>query len=106
MNSSPTATVRAGHWTDHQARTGCTVVVFDRPCLAAVDIRGGAPATRETDLLAPGRLVQRVDAILLTGGSAFGLAAADGVASELAAMGRGFPTSVRPVPIVPAVALF
>jgi L-aminopeptidase/D-esterase-like protein len=100
------AGVKIGHWTDHTARTGCTVVVFERPCLAAVDVRGGGPATRETDLLAPGRLVQRVDAIVLTGGSAFGLAAADGVVSELAALGRGFPTGVRPVPIVPAAALF
>lgn len=100
------ASVRVGHWTDRTAMTGCTAIVFDRPCLAAVDVRGGAPATRETDLLAPGRLVQRVDAILLTGGSAFGLAAADGVVAELAAMGRGFATNVRPVPIVPAAALF
>ena len=100
------ATVHVGHWTDRTARTGCTAIIFDRPCLAAVDVRGGAPATRETDLLAPGRLVQRVDAILLTGGSAFGLAAADGVVTELAALGRGFATSVRPVPIVPAAALF
>jgi len=106
MNDAPFATVKVGHWTDHEARTGCTVVVFDRPCLAAVDVRGGAPATRETDLLAPGRLVQRVDAIVLTGGSAFGLAVADGVVSELAMLGRGFPTSVLPVPIVPAAALF
>ncbi len=100
------AVVSVGHWTDPVARTGCTVVLFDRPCLATVDVRGGAPATRETDLLAAGRLVQRVDAIVLTGGSAFGLAAADGVVVELAALGRGFPTSVRPVPIVPAAALF
>lgn len=100
------ANVKVGHWTDPVARTGCTVVVFDRPCLAAVDVRGGAPATRETDLLAPGRLVQRVDAIVLTGGSAFGLAAADGVVVELAAIARGFPTGVLPVPIVPAAALF
>ncbi len=106
MSDAPFATVKVGHWTDHEARTGCTAVVFDRPCLAAVDVRGGAPATRETDLLAPGRLVQFLDAIVLSGGSAFGLAAADGVVSELAAMGRGFPTGVRPVPIVPAAALF
>lgn len=108
MNSPApgSATVRVGHWTDRTAMTGCTAIVFDRPCLAAVDVRGGAPATRETDLLAPGRLVQRVDAILLTGGSAFGLAAADGVVAELESMGRGFATTVRPVPIVPAAALF
>lgn len=98
--------VSVGHWTDPVARTGCTVVLFDRPVLAAVDVRGGAPATRETDLLAPGRLVQRVDAILLTGGSAFGLAAADGVVDLLARRGRGFPTVAGPVPIVPTAALY
>ncbi len=98
--------VSIGHWTDLEARTGCTVVLFDRPVLAAVDVRGGAPATRETDLLAPGRLVRRVDAILLTGGSAFGLAAATGVVEVLAAGGRGFPTAAGPVPIVPAAALY
>ncbi len=104
-DSSPKS-VTVGHWTDPIAMTGCTVILFDRPTLAAVDVRGGAPATRETDLLAPGRLVQRVDAILLTGGSAFGLAAVDGVVELLAERGRGFPTSARPVPIVAAAALF
>jgi len=98
--------VTVGHWTDLVAMTGCTVILFDQPTLAAVDVRGGAPATRETDLLAPGRLVQRVDAILLTGGSAFGLAAADGVVEVLAERGRGFPTAAGPVPIVAAAALF
>jgi len=98
--------VSIGHWTDSEAKTGCTVVLFDRPVLAAVDVRGGAPATRETDLLAPGRLVRRVDAILFTGGSAFGLAAATGVVEVLAADGRGFPTAAGPVPIVPAAALY
>lgn len=105
-HSPARATVTVGHWTDTAAETGCTVVLFDRPVLAAVEVRGGAPATRETELLAPGRLVQRVDAILLTGGSAFGLAAADGVVRFLAERDRGFPTSAGPVPIVPAAALF
>lgn len=95
-----------GHWTDQSALTGCTVVLFDHPVLAAVDVRGGAPATRETDLLASGRLVRRADAILLTGGSAFGLAAADGVVRYLAERDRGYPTSAGPVPIVPTAALF
>lgn len=98
--------VSVGHWTDAEALTGCTVILFDRPRLAAVDVRGGAPATRETDLLAPGRLVRRVDAILLTGGSAFGLAAASGVVEMLASAARGFPTLAGPVPIVPAAALY
>jgi len=98
--------VSVGHWTDPESQTGCTVVMFDRPVLAAVDVRGGAPATRETDLLAPGRLVRKVDAILLTGGSAFGLAAATGVVEALAGSGRGFPTVAGPVPIVPAAALY
>jgi L-aminopeptidase/D-esterase-like protein len=74
--------------------------------VAAVDVRGGAPGTRETDLLAPGRLVERVDAILLAGGSAFGLAAADGVVRWLFERGRGHPTAVLPVPIVPAAIIF
>ena len=98
--------VSVGHWTDVEAQTGCTVVVFDRPVLAAVDVRGGAPGTRETDLLRPERLVRRVDAILLTGGSAFGLAAADGVVRWLAERGRGFATTAGPVPIVPAAVIY
>lgn len=98
--------VSAGHWTDPEARTGCTVLLFDRPALAAVDVRGAAPGTRETDLLQPDRLVRRVDALLLTGGSAFGLAAADGVVRFLAERGRGFPTPAGPVPIVPAAVIY
>ncbi len=98
--------VTIGHATDHDARTGCTVVLFERPTLAAVEVRGAAPGTRELDLLGPGRMVQRADAILLTGGSAFGLAAADGVVGALAEAGRGFPTSAGPVPIVPAAVIF
>lgn len=95
-----------GHWSDAAARTGCSVVLFDRPALAAADVRGGAPGTRESGLLGPGRLVQRVDAIVLTGGSAFGLAAADGVVRWLAAQGRGFPTPGGPVPVVPAAVIY
>lgn len=98
--------VSAGHWTDPIGRTGCTVVLFDRPAPAVVDVRGGAPGTRETDLLGQGDLVQSVDAVLLSGGSAFGLAAADGVMSFLRAAGRGVATSAGPVPIVPAAVLF
>ncbi len=108
--AAPVATgaigVTAGHWTDGTAVTGCTVVLFDRPAPTVVDVRGGAPGTRETDLLAPGRLVRHVDGLLLTGGSAFGLAAADGVMRHLAGHGRGFVTAAGPVPIVPAAVIY
>lgn len=82
------------------------MIVFDEPALTAAEVRGAAPGTRELDLLAPGATVQRADAILLTGGSAFGLRAADGVMTALATMGRGFPTPAIPVPIVPAAVIF
>src|SRR5690349_17923960 len=85
--------VRAGHWTDHERLTGCTVVLTEDGAAAAVDVRGAAPGTRETALLAPGRTVDRVHAILLTGGSAFGLAAADGVMAWLRERGVGFATA-------------
>ncbi|MFS8525221.1 MAG: P1 family peptidase [Limnochordales bacterium] len=107
-NSTITAVqgVRVGHWTEHRALTGCTVVLFDGRAVAAVDVRGGGPGTRETDLLAPGRLVRRIDAVLLTGGSAFGLAAADGVMRWLEERGLGYDTGVARVPIVPAAVVF
>lgn len=98
--------LRIGHATLPQAGTGCTVIRFDQPALTAVDVRGAAPGTRELDLLAPGQVVQSADAILLTGGSAFGLRAAEGVVAGLQAIGRGFPTSAGPVPIVPAAVIF
>ncbi len=98
--------VTIGHASDPDALTGCTVVLFDRPAPAVVDVRGGAPGTRETSLMGEGDLVQSVDAILLTGGSAFGLAAADGVMSFLREVGRGVQTPAGPVPIVPAAVLF
>lgn len=99
--------LRVGHWTDAFARTGCTVVLADDGgMVAGVDVRGAAPGTRETDLLKPTALVERVNAICLAGGSAFGLAAADGVMRRLAERGIGFATGVRPVPIVPAAILF
>lgn len=100
------AGVRVGHWTDNVARTGCTVVVLPEGTVASGEVRGGAPATREFALLDPQRLVERVDAVVLSGGSAFGLAAADGVAQGLAALGRGFPTGAGPVPIVVGMSLF
>lgn len=96
----------AGHWTDPVAQTGCTVVLFDRQAPAVIDVRGGAPGTRETALLGPGDLVQSVDALLLTGGSAFGLEAAGGVMAYLRERKRGVQTSGGPVPIVPTAVLF
>jgi len=99
--------IRVGHWTDSVARTGCTVVLCpDAGAVAGVDVRGSAPGTRETDLLAPTALVDRINAICLAGGSAFGLGAADGVMRRLAERGIGFATGIRPVPIVPAAILF
>ena len=100
------AGVEIGHWTDPVARTGCTVVVLPPGTTASGEVRGGAPATRDFALLAPERLVDCVDAIVLTGGSAFGLAAADGVMEVLEAEGRGFDTPHGPVPIVVAMALY
>jgi L-aminopeptidase/D-esterase-like protein len=97
---------RIGHATNEPGRTGCTVILFGGLVPATVDVRGGAPGTRETALLESGRLVGRADAILLTGGSAFGLGAAEGVMRYLSEHGRGMPTSAVPVPIVPAAVIF
>lgn len=98
--------VTVGHWTDPVARTGCTVVLFPEGTVASGEVRGGAPATREFALLAPERLVERIDALVLSGGSAFGLAAGDGVMAHLAEAGVGFPTGAGPVPIVVGLSLF
>jgi L-aminopeptidase/D-esterase-like protein len=98
--------VLVGHASNAAAQTGCTVIVCPDGATAGVAIRGGAPGTRETDLLQPGNLVEQVQAILLTGGSAFGLAAADGVMRWLFERGLGFPSSVVKVPIVPAAVIF
>lgn len=95
-----------GHDTNIEARTGCTVVLTPQGAVAAVDVRGAAPGTRETDLLRPENLVTEVQAILLAGGSAFGLAAADGIVQWLYERNYGFTTSVARVPIVPAAVLF
>ena len=100
------AGVEIGHWTDTAARTGCTVIVLPHGTAASGEVRGGAPATRDFALLAPERLVDCVDAVVLTGGSAFGLAAADGVMQVLEAEGRGFETAHGRVPIVVAMALY
>lgn len=98
--------VRVGHFTDTRRPTGCTVVIFDRGAVAGVDVRGSAPGTRETDLLRPINTVQTVNAILLSGGSAFGLDAATGVMHYLEAHGQGYRVGSLVVPIVPAAILF
>jgi L-aminopeptidase/D-esterase-like protein len=98
--------IRVGHWTDSVGLTGCTVVLCPEGTVGSGEVRGGAPGTRETDLLRPGMLVQAIDAVLLTGGSAFGLAAADGVMRWLEERGVGFDAVVARVPIVPAAVLF
>src|SRR4051794_31919980 len=101
------AGVRVGHWTDPQGHTGCSVVLLpDEGAGAGVDVRGAAPGTRETDLLDPSNQVQVAHAVLLTGGSAFGLGAADGVMRRLEERGIGVPTPAGPVPIVPGAVLF
>jgi len=98
--------LRVGHWTDLQAATGCTVVLCPHGAVASADVRGGAPGTRETDLLRPGNLVERVHAVLLAGGSAYGLEAAGGVMRWLEERGHGFPVLNGVVPLVPAAVLF
>ncbi|MFH1003435.1 MAG: P1 family peptidase [Chloroflexota bacterium] len=98
--------IKVGHYTDTQGVTGCTVVLCEAGATAGVDVRGSAPGTRETDLLRPTTLVQQVHAVLLSGGSAFGLDAATGVMRYLEERGRGFDTTVAKVPIVPAAILF
>jgi len=98
--------VLAGHWTDSVNMTGCTVVLLRGGAVTGVDVRGSAPGTRETDLLRPCNLVQHAHALLLCGGSAFGLAAADGVMRWLEEHGEGFDTGYAKVPIVPAAVLY
>jgi L-aminopeptidase/D-esterase-like protein len=98
--------IRVGHWTDPVGLTGCTVVLCPPGTVGSGEVRGGAPGTRETDLLRPGMLVHEVNAVLVTGGSAFGLAAADGVMRWLEERDVGFDTRVAKVPIVPAAVLF
>jgi L-aminopeptidase/D-esterase-like protein len=94
----------AGHWTG--TGTGVTVILPPPGTIGSGEVRGGAPATRDFALLEPGRLVERVDAVVLSGGSAFGLAAADGVMGLLRERGQGFPTPFGPVPIVVGMSIF
>ena len=108
MNSalSDVPGLRVGHWSDHAIGTGCSVVLAPEGACGGVDVRGSAPGTRETALLDPVSRVDRVHAILLSGGSAFGLGAAHGVVRWLAERGFGWPTPAAPVPIVPAAILY
>jgi len=98
--------IRVGHATNRAARTGCTVVLCESGAVAGVDVRGSAPGTRETDAIRPGRLVQKAHAVLLTGGSAFGLDAAGGVMQYLEERGVGFRAGPVHVPIVPGAVIF
>lgn len=100
------AGIRVGNAEDPRVRTGVTVVLPERPAVAAVDVRGGAPGTRETDALDPACLVETIDAVVLSGGSAFGLEAASAAMTWLAARGVGFPVGEARIPIVPAAILF
>ena len=99
-----------GLWsaTPHDAKlaSGTTAIVFDEPAVASVDVRGGAPGTRDTELLPPEETVERVDAIVLSGGSAFGLDAPGGVQAWLREQGRGFAIGAVRVPIVPGAIVF
>ncbi|MBK8987837.1 MAG: P1 family peptidase [Chloroflexi bacterium] len=108
--SSPTALNRAGfkvgHATDLDYLTGCTVILCPPNTVGSVDVRGPAPGSRETALLAADKPHHAVNAVLLTGGSAFGLAAADGVMGYLAERGIGHPTPIKPIPIVPTAVVF
>jgi len=99
--------IRVGHWTDATGRTGCTVVLLpDDGAVTSVDVRGAAPGTRETDLLDPANMIPAAHALVLSGGSAFGLAAADGVMRRLGERGIGLRAGPARVPIVPAAVLF
>jgi L-aminopeptidase/D-esterase-like protein len=98
--------LRVGHAEDMRLGSGATAIVFDQPAVGSIDIRGGGPGTRETALLDPAQTVEGIDAIALSGGSAFGLDAASGVQAWLKEQGRGFAVGHARVPIVPAAILF
>ena len=98
--------IEVGHAQDEEALTGCTVIICRKGAVAGVDVRGGAPGTRETDLLDPVNLVEKVHAVVLAGGSAYGLDAASGVMRYLEEKKIGFNTGVAKVPIVPAAILY
>lgn len=98
--------IRVGHFTEKRRPTGCTVILFEEGAVAGVDVRGASPGTRETDLLNPINTVQRVNAIVLSGGSAYGLATADGVVHYLEQHHQGYAVGDVVVPIVPAAILY
>jgi L-aminopeptidase/D-esterase-like protein len=98
--------IKVGHYTDREAATGCTVVLCESGAVAGVDVRGAAPGTRETDLLHPVNVIEKVHALLLSGGSTFGLDAAGGVVRYLEEQGIGYRTSSATIPIVPAAILY
>ncbi|NTV89902.1 MAG: P1 family peptidase [Clostridiales bacterium] len=98
--------IRIGHAQNIEAGTGCTVILCEEGCSAGVDVRGGAPGTRETDLLNPVNMIEKIHGIVLTGGSAFGLDAASGVMRYLEEKGIGYDTGFAKVPIVPAAVLY
>lgn len=98
--------IKVGHFTEMRRPTGCTVILYERGAVAGVDVRGSAPGTRETDLLKPTNLVDKVNAIVLSGGSAFGLDSATGVMRYLEEHDAGYATSAGKVPIVPAAILY
>lgn len=99
--------IRVGHYTDIEAVCGVTAVICPKGAVAGVDVRGSAPGTRETDLMAPTNLVEKAQAVVISGGSVFGLCAADGVTRWLAGKGYGFPVDQEHVvPIVPAAVLY
>lgn len=98
--------LKVGHATDLARATGTTAIIFDQPAVCAVDVRGGAPGSRDTELLRPDKTVQTVDAVVLSGGSAFGLDACGGVSAWLAENGRGFLIGAMRVPIVPGAIVF
>jgi len=100
------AGIRVGHAADAQLASGVTAVVFDRAVVGSVDVRGGGPGTRETALLDPAQTVEGVDAIVLSGGSAFGLDAASGAQACMREIGRGFRVRDAVVPIIPAAIMF
>lgn len=100
------AGLKIGHATDEQMHTGCTVFLCPPNTVASVDVRGPAPGSREAVLLQPDKPIQFIQAVMLTGGSAFGLATADGAMRWLAEQGIGHPTPIRPVPLVPTAVVY
>lgn len=98
--------LRIGHAQNSEAGTGCTIIIADEGAIAGVDVRGGAPATRETDVLNPQNLVEQIHAVVLSGGSAFGLEASEGAMQYLEEKGIGYDVQVTKVPIVCGASLF